>query len=326
MARGAGYGGRHEDVAICRDHDAWFARKASLGYLRRNDIFRTCFLARGSLAKGMHMLLRKFLISAMAICPMIATAPAWSAECGNDSKGFAAWVAAFKQEAVSNGIKQRTLDVALDGVKYATKTISLDRNQKSFKLSYEQFMQKRGASSIISRGKRLKQENAALFRKIEAKYGVPAGPLLAIWGMETGFGGFQGDQDAFAALATLSYDCRRSEFFTEQLYAALKLLQSGQLERTEMKGAGHGEIGQMQFLPANYLQYGADGDGNGRVDMIRSRADALYSTANFLRGHGWQPGAGYQPGEPNFAAIQGWNKASVYQQAIAAIGLAIDGG
>jgi membrane-bound lytic murein transglycosylase B len=74
------------------------------------------------------------------------------------------------------------------------------------------------------------------------------------------------------------------------------------------------------------VKYGADGDGNGRVDMIRSRADALYSTANFLRGHGWQPGAGYQPGEPNFAAIQGWNKAQVYQRAIAAIGLAIDGG
>lgn len=272
------------------------------------------------------MSFRNLVFSAAAIASVSSSLPAHSAECGNDSKGFAAWVEAFKKEAVGNGVNQRTLSVALDGVKYNTKTISLDRNQKSFKLSYEQFMQKRGANAIIQRGKRLKQENAAMFRKIEAKYGVPAGPLIAIWGMETGFGGYQGDQDAFSALATLAYDCRRSEFFTEQLYGALKLLQTGQLERSEMKGAGHGEIGQMQFLPANYVKYGADGDGNGRVDMIRSRADALYSTANFLRGHGWQPGAGYQPGEPNFAAIQGWNKAQVYQRAIAAIGLAIDGG
>jgi lytic murein transglycosylase len=252
-------------------------------------------------------------------------APAFAAKCGNDAGGFPAWVDAFKQEAAAAGIKPATIDSALNGVKYATKTISLDRNQKSFKLSFEQFMQKRGASGIISRGKRIKEENAAMFNRIEAKYGVPAGPLIAIWGMETGFGGFQGDQDAFAALATLAYDCRRSEFFTDQLYSALKILQSGQLSRGQMKGAGHGEIGQMQFLPTNYLKYGADGDGNGRVDMITSRADALHSTANYLRAYGWSPGAGYQPGEPNFAAIQGWNKAGVYQKAIAAIGAAIDG-
>ncbi len=84
-------------------------------------------------------------------------------------------------------------------------------------------MQKRGASAIVSKGRTLKKQNEALFRKIEAKYGVPAGPLLAIWGMETGFGSFQGNQDAFAALATLAYDCRRSEFFEEQLYAALQI-------------------------------------------------------------------------------------------------------
>ncbi len=271
------------------------------------------------------MSLRTFTFAAIAASIVAIAMPAHAAKCGNDAGGFPAWLDAFKGEAVGNGIKQGTVDSALNGVKYATKTISLDRNQKSFKLTFEQFMQKRGASGIISRGKNLKAENSAMFKKIEAKYGVPAGPLIAIWGMETGFGSFQGDQDAFAALATLSYDCRRSEFFTEQLYAALKLMQSGQLARGQMKGAGHGEIGQMQFLPANYLKYGADGDGNGRVDMIGSRSDALHSTANYLRAYGWTPGAGYQPGEPNFAAIQGWNKAGVYQKAIAAIGKAIDG-
>jgi lytic murein transglycosylase len=266
----------------------------------------------------------KFMTAGLVVLAL-GNSPALAGECGNDAAGFPAWVETFKQEAVANGVSPRTVEEALSGVSYATKTISLDRNQKSFKLTYEQFMQKRGASAIISKGRTLKKQNAALFKKIEAKYGVPAGPLLAIWGMETGFGSFLGNQDAFSALATLAYDCRRSAFFEEQLYAALTILQTGQLERSEMKGAGHGEIGQMQFLPVNYMKFGADGDGNGKVDMIRSRADALASTANYLRGYGWQPGAGYQPGEPNFAAIEGWNKAQVYQKAIAAIGLAIDG-
>lgn len=272
------------------------------------------------------MFLGKAKLTIAAVAFVAMQVPAFSAECGNDASGFPAWVENFRAEAVANGISARTLSEALDGVSYATKTISLDRNQKSFKLSFEQFMQKRGASQIVSKGRTLKKQNAALFRKIEAKYGVPAGPLLAIWGMETGFGSFQGNQDAFAALATLAYDCRRSEFFTEQLYGALQILETGQLKRSQMKGAGHGEIGQMQFLPVNYMKFGADGDGDRKVDMITSRADALASTANYLRGYGWQPGLGYQEGEPNFAAIQGWNKASVYQKAIAAIGKAIDEG
>ena len=91
------------------------------------------------------------------------------------------------------------------------------------------------------------------------------------------------------------------------------------------KGAAHGEIGQTQFLPKNVLKYGVDGDGNGRIDMVRSKADALASTANFLRGHGWRAGGGYQPGESNYGAIQGWNAAKVYQQAIAIMGAQIDG-
>ncbi len=258
----------------------------------------------------------------LALTPQAALA---AKTCGKDASGFPAWVEAFKQEAAGAGINQATLSKALGKVSYATKTIAYDRNQKSFKLSYEQFLQKRGASSIISKGRTLKKQNAALFQRIEAKYGVPAGPLLAIWGMETAFGGYTGNIPVFGPLATLAYDCRRGPFFEEQLYGALKILQSGQLSYDQMKGAAHGEIGQMQFLPANYIKFGADGDGNGRVDMVSSRADALASTANFLRAHGWKAGAGYQPGEPSFVAIQGWNKATVYQKAIAYIGQQIDG-
>jgi lytic murein transglycosylase len=270
--------------------------------------------------------MKRFVPAVLVAVLVLGAAPRADAkQCGNNSSGFSAWVAEFQREARAQGISANTLAEALSNVKYATRTIHLDRTQKTFKMSFDEFMQKRGADYIISRGRKLKAQYASLFDRIEAAYGVPAGPLIAIWGMETAFGKFSGDQDIFSPLATLAYDCRRSEFFEEQLYAALKLLQTAQLSRAEMVGAGHGEIGQMQFLPVNYVRYGVDGDGNGRVDMVGSSADALASTANYLRANGWKKGRGYQPGEPNFAAIQEWNKAGVYQKAIAAIGNSIDG-
>ncbi|RCS23609.1 murein transglycosylase [Phyllobacterium salinisoli] len=254
---------------------------------------------------------------------LAATGNAEAASCGNNAAGYTAWVQQFKQEAAARGISGRALN-ALDETRYATKTISADRNQKSFKLSLDQFMQKRGGQAIINRGKSIKKQNAKLFASLEQRYGVPAGPLIAIWGMETGFGNFLGNQNTLSAVATLAYDCRRSAYFTEQLYAALKLIDRGDLSPSAI-GAAHGEIGQTQFLPANVLKFGVDGDGNGHIDMARSKADALASTANFLRGHGWQRGGGYQPGQVNFGALQGWNDASVYQRAIAIIGKEIDG-
>lgn len=258
-------------------------------------------------------------------CAVLAMASgnAEAAQCGNNASGFEAWKAEFAQEAAANGIGRNALN-ALAGTRYSTKTISADRNQKSFKLSLDQFMAKRGGRAIASKGKSLKKQNAALFQRIEQRYGVPAGPLIAIWGMETGFGSFMGNQNTISAVATLAYDCRRSEYFTNQLYAALQLIQNGTLSPQAI-GAAHGEVGQTQFLPANVLKFGVDGDGNGRIDMARSKADALASTANFLRGHGWAPGGGYQPGQANFGALQGWNAAKVYQQAIAIIGAEIDG-
>jgi membrane-bound lytic murein transglycosylase B len=132
-----------------------------------------------------------------------------------------------------------------------------------------------------------------------------------------------GDTNVVSAIATLSYDCRRSAFFTPHLIAALKLVDRGSISPGTV-GAKHGELGHTQFLPGNALEYGVDGNGDGRVDLT-NLTDALASTANFLRSKGWRPGAGYQPGEPNFEVIRAWNAASVYQQAIAIIGQRIDG-
>jgi lytic murein transglycosylase len=266
----------------------------------------------------------KAIFVGMTMASALAVSPALAATCGNNAAGFSSWVQEFKQEAAAAGVSKSVLDRSFAAIKYNTATIKADRGQHSFKLTFEQFMQKRGANAIISRGKTMKKNNAAMFASIERTYGVPAGPLLAIWGMETGFGGFLGNQHTLSAVATLSYDCRRSAFFTEQLYAALQLVSKGNLA-INAKGAAHGEIGQTQFLPVNVIRYGVDADRNGHIDLVGSRMDALASTANFLVGHGWKAGQGYQVGEPNYVAIQGWNAASVYQQAIAKIGQAIDG-
>src|SRR6202023_614750 len=169
-----------------------------------------------------------------------------------------------------------------------------------------------------ARGGALKQSDAALFSSIQQRYGVPPGPLIAIWGMETGFGRSRGNQNTLSAVSTLAYDCRRTAYFTEQLYATLTLIDRGILS-AGARGSMHGEIGHTQFLPKNILTYGAGGN-------LDTAAGALTSTANFLKGHGWRAGAGYQPGEANFGAIQAWNAAPVYQRAIALIGQQIDGG
>lgn len=250
--------------------------------------------------------------------------PAEAAKCGSNGSGFSRWVQQFKSEAAKDGISRSVLDRVFSNVRYNVPTIRADRGQHSFKLSLNQFMRKRGAPTIVSRGRRMLHANSSLFSRIESRYGVPPGPLIAIWGMETGFGGYQGNQHTLSAVATLAYDCRRSAYFTDQLYAALKLVQKGILP-INARGAAHGEIGQTQFLPKNVLLYGVDGDGDGRINLASSRADALASTANFLRGHGWRAGAGYQQGQPNFSAIQGWNAAHVYEQAIAIMGAQIEG-
>lgn len=269
----------------------------------------------------LYKAVKKASLIGLAFATITGTAIA-APKCGNTSSGFESWLEATKQEAASKGVGKRALS-ALSNTHYAQATINADRGQKSFKLSLQQFMQKRGSATIVARGKTMKRQNAALFARLESKYGVPAGPVIAIWGMETSFGSFMGKQHTLSAIATLAYDCRRSEFFTEQLYSALKLIDRGDFDPNSV-GAMHGEIGQTQFLPKNVLLYGADGDGDGHIDMIHSKADALASTFNFLRNHGWKPGAGYQQGEPNFVAIQGWNAATVYQQAIAIMGKQID--
>ena len=262
----------------------------------------------------------RFAASALAL--ILFTAPqVQAATCGNTSSGFEAWKAAFATEARRAGVRKSGLQ-ALASARYATRTIAADRNQKSFKYTLEKFMRVRGAEAIVSQGRKRKARNPGFYAALEKQYGVPAGVLIAIHGMETGFGGFMGDSAIVSAITTLAYDCRRSDFFIPHAIGALKLVDQGAITPAT-KGAKHGELGHTQFLPGNALKYGVDANGDGRVDFY-SQADALASTANFLRQKGWKPGQGYQEGQPNFAVIQQWNAASVYQKAIAIMAARID--
>lgn len=244
------------------------------------------------------------------------TSTAHAAQCGSTAAGYETWKQQFAGEARAKGVSASTIQ-ALMATNYAQATINADRGQRSFSLTLDQFLAKRGGPAIVAKGRSLKQSQGALFASIQQRYGVPPGPLLAIWGMETGFGAVRGNQNMLSSIATLSYDCRRSAFFTEHLYAALQLIDRGVLSPAQ-RGSMHGEVGQTQFMPKAILAY-----GTGNLEVA---ANALNSAANFLKAHGWRAGAGYQPGEPNFAAIQAWNAAGVYQKAIALMGRQIDGG
>lgn len=247
---------------------------------------------------------------------------AMAAPCSDTGGNYEAWKPQMKAEAAAAGVGERGL-AALMGTKYSKSTIAADRNQKSFKYSFDKFMEVRGASTIVRQGKTRKAKNPDFYGNLEAAYGVPSGVLIAIHGMETAFGGFMGDSNIISAISTLAYDCRRTDFFTPHLIAALVLVDQGSITASSI-GAKHGELGHTQFLPGNALKYGVDGNGDGVVDL-NAAADALASTANYLRQKGWKPGKGYQEGEPNFAIIKEWNAAKVYQQAIAVMGARIDG-
>ncbi|MFK7751143.1 MAG: lytic transglycosylase domain-containing protein [Sedimentitalea sp.] len=262
--------------------------------------------------------LRPLLVAALFALPL----PALAASCSNTSAGFAQWKQDFAKVARKSGVKKRGLQ-ALAQASYATRTIAADRNQKSFRYTLDKFMKVRGAPTIVAQARKRKARNPNFYATLERQYGVPSGILLAIHGMETAFGNYMGDSQVVSAIVTLTFDCRRSAFFQPHAIGALKLVDQGAIT-TATLGAKHGELGHTQFLPGNALQYGVDASGDGRVDFYNI-ADAMASTAHFLRKKGWKPGKGYQQGQPNFAAIKQWNAATVYQQAIAIMAARIDG-
>jgi lytic murein transglycosylase len=257
----------------------------------------------------------RLIASAVVLAGTLAAGPALAA-CGDTAAGFDQWLDGFRQDAAAQGISGPTLDAALSGITYDKKVISADRNQKHFKQSFEQFS-KRMIPPRLKRARSMLQKHAAILERIEQQFGVPAEVVVAIWGLETDFGSVRGNMSTIRSLATLAYDCRRSDFFTGQLIDALRVADRGDLSPQEMRGGWAGELGQTQFLPSSYVAFAVDYDGDGRPNLISSTADVLASTANYLRGHGWQPGQPWTEGSPNFPVITQWNKAQVYARTVA---------
>ena len=229
---------------------------------------------------------------------------------------FESWLDGVRQEASAKGVSRSAITAGLQGVGLDQSVLKHDRGQKVFRQTFEEFSARMVNPRLVRAGAMLRK-HADLFQRIEAEYGVPPQILVAIWGLETDFGSYNGSFPTLRALATLAYDCRRSDMFRTELIDALKIVDRGDMQPAAMKGAWAGEIGQTQFMPSSYLKFAVDYDGDGRRDMVASVPDVLASTANYLKGYGWRRGAGWEPDQPNFAIIKQWNKADVYSRTIA---------
>jgi lytic murein transglycosylase len=246
---------------------------------------------------------------ALAGAPALAAAP-----CGTGN--FDSWLGGVRTEAASKGISQATITAALNGVTLDQSVLNRDHSQKVFGQSFEEFSG-RMVPPRMTRGSNMLKQYGSVLSRIETAYGVPGEVLVAIWGLETDFGVNTGKFQTVRSLATLAYDCRRADEFRSELMDALRIIDRGDLSPQEMRGAWAGELGQTQFMPSSWIKYAVDFDGNGRRDLLHNVPDVLASTANYLANYGWQRGKEFEPGKPNFAVLQQWNKSEVYAKTIA---------
>src|SRR3978361_905860 len=258
----------------------------------------------------------QFGFKAMAVCAVLTVAPvasALAAPCGTGS--FAAWLDDFKTEAATKGISATAITSGLGGITLDQAVLSRDHSQKVFSQTFEEFSG-RMVPPRLTRGASMMKQYGSLLSRIEQSYGVPGEVLVAIWGLETDYGVNIGKFSTLRSLATLAYDCRRSEMFRNELMDALRIVQRGDLTPSEMRGAWAGEIGQTPVMPPSWIKFAVDFDGNGRRDLLRSAPDVLASTANYLASYGWQRGKGWEPRSANFSVIPHWNKSEVYSKTI----------
>jgi lytic murein transglycosylase len=259
-----------------------------------------------------------------AILTAVFSGPTLAATC-NPPGGFAAFISEFSGEAAAKGISARGLS-ALHGVTLDPSVLAADKRQGVFKQSFEEFSGRMISRDRMTKGLRLLQVHASTLRKVEAQFGVPGPVIVAIWGLETDFGSSIGKKEVIRSVATLAFDCRRTDMFQAQLTDALRIVDRGDLRPDEMRGDWAGDFGQTQFLPSSYYKFAVDFDGDGRRDLVHSVPDVLASTANYLKEHGWQRSQRWNEGDANFEAIRGWNKAMVYAKTIAAYAERLEGG
>lgn len=223
---------------------------------------------------------------ALALSLALAT-PALAAPCGGDFGGF---IEAMKTEAMQKGLSRAEADAFFASARQDPRVIKADRSQGVFRKTFTEFSRALISQGRISNGAANAKKYASIFAQAERDYGVPKGILLAFWAFETDFGAVQGDFNTVNALVTLGHDCRRPDLFQPQILAAAQLWQRGMLDPAKTTGAWAGEIGMVQMLPADILERGVDGDGDGKVTLKTSAPDALLSGARMLQHHGWRAG------------------------------------
>ncbi|WP_341212496.1 lytic murein transglycosylase [uncultured Limimaricola sp.] len=240
------------------------------------------------------MRLKARLLAPLILSTLPALAPALSQAqdatgpkppCGGD---FGAWVEGVKAEATAMGHPAETVNAFFSGVRTDAAVVQADRAQGVFQRDFVDFSRRLISENRIANGRANADKYDATFDRIEADYGVPRGVLLAFWAFETDYGAIQGDFNTVNALATLAHDCRRPELFRPQLLSAIELYAQGGLDPASTTGAWAGEIGQVQMLPADIIENGMDGDGDGRVDLKGSARDALVSGGKMLSHLGWR--------------------------------------
>lgn len=201
---------------------------------------------------------------------------------------FPAYAEQLKEMARQEGIKEATLTRAFENFHFIERVITSDKNQPEKKVTLDDYLNRRVTSGAISTAVKQYDANTATLDRISQRYGVPQEYIVALWGLESGFGRYQGKEDVISALATLAYEGRREEMFVKQFIAALQIIDDGHIPADQqLKGSWAGAMGQNQFMPTSYLTYAVDGDGDGIVDIWKNKADVFASTANYLATEGW---------------------------------------
>jgi lytic murein transglycosylase len=203
---------------------------------------------------------------------------------------FNRWIEDFKREAVADGIHQRTIEAAIGGMTPDTSVIARDRKQGFFSQTFIDFYFKLATKSREQTGRTYLKKYRPTFERSEKEFGVPGPVITAFWALESDFGGGMGNLPVMRSLLTLAWDCRRGDLFRGELKAAMKIIERGDLRPDEMIGSWAGELGQTQFLPQHYYNYGVDYDGDGRRDLIHDVPDIIGSTAKFIASMGWRRG------------------------------------
>jgi lytic murein transglycosylase len=251
----------------------------------------------------------------LAASPRPAVAPSARAASCHNGASFERFLAELKQRAAAEGVSQRAISEASPYLVYDQGIVNRDRGQRVFGQIFTQFAGRMAAPFRMQEGQARIRANAAAFARAEKEYGVPPAVIAAFWGLESDFGANMGNLPVLPSLVSLAYDCRRSERFQNETIAALKVIDRGDLAPAEMVGSWAGELGQTQFLPTHYVTYAVDYDGDGRRNLLRSAADVIGSTANYIAtGLKWRRGEPWLEevhAPPNTASNFPWDQADL---------------